>query len=104
MNTQPVPVEAELVAHCGLYCGACKSHLRGSCKGCHENVKATWCAVRTCCRERNIATCADCADFSDPRACRKFNNIVSRFFGLVFRSDRAACIAQIKQLGLAGHA
>jgi hypothetical protein len=29
---------------------------------------------------------------------------MSKVFGLVFRSDRAACIEQIKQLGINGHA
>jgi hypothetical protein len=29
---------------------------------------------------------------------------MSRVFGLVFKSDRAACITQIKQIGLEGHA
>jgi hypothetical protein len=29
---------------------------------------------------------------------------MSRLFGLLFRSDRAACIAQIRRVGLEGHA
>ena len=99
-----IPVDTELVAHCGLYCGACKSYLAGKCKGCHENSGATWCKIRACCTEKRIKTCADCAEFADPRACGKFNNFMSRLFGLIFNSDRAACIAQIKQLGLDGHA
>lgn len=49
-------------------------------------------------------SCAECIDFPDPRACSKFNNIMSKLFGLVFRSDRAACIAQVRQLGIEGHA
>jgi len=32
---------AELVAYCGLYCGACGAYLKGRCPGCHENKKAT---------------------------------------------------------------
>jgi len=95
---------AELVAHCGLYCGACKAYLDEKCKGCHENTKATWCKVRTCCAQKFIKTCAECAEFPDPKACKNFNNFMSRVFALVFKSDRAACITQIKQLGLEGHA
>jgi hypothetical protein len=49
-------------------------------------------------------TCAECAEFADPHTCKKFNNFMSKLFGLVFKSDRAACIAQIKHLGLDGHA
>ncbi|MDO8989999.1 MAG: DUF3795 domain-containing protein [Sideroxyarcus sp.] len=99
-----IKANAELVAYCGLYCGACKSYLGGKCLGCHENASATWCKVRSCCTEKQIKSCAECVEFPDPKACKKFNNIVSRLFGLVFKSDRAACIAQIKRLGLEGHA
>ncbi len=99
-----IEVNPELVAYCGLYCGACKSHLNGKCAGCHENSKATWCTVRSCCMEKRIGSCAECTEFADPNACKKYNNFMSKLFGVVFRSDRAACIAQIKQLDLAGHA
>ena len=99
-----IQANAELVAHCGLYCGACKSSLGGKCKGCHENAKATWCKVRSCCTDKQIKTCAECTEFADPQACTKFNNVMSRLFGFVFNSDRAACIAQIKKIGLDGHA
>lgn len=94
----------ELVARCGLYCGACKAYLSEKCKGCSQNSKATWCKVRTCCTQHQFKSCAECAEFPDPRACLKFNNMISKLFGLVFNSDRAACIAQIKRLGLEGHA
>ena len=99
-----IQVNAELVAYCGLYCGACRSFLGGICVGCHENSRAGWCKVRSCCMEKLLKSCADCAEFPDPRACKKFNNFISKLFGLIFKSDRAACIAQIKQLGLDGHA
>jgi hypothetical protein len=99
-----IKASAELVAYCGLYCGACKSYLSGKCKACHGNSKATWCRVRLCCTQKQLKTCADCVEFPDPRTCKKFNNFISQLFGLVFKSDRAACIAQLKQLGLDGHA
>jgi len=99
-----IQINAEQVACCGLYCGACRSYLKGKCRGCSGNAKATWCKVRSCCLDKQIKTCAECTEFIDPRACKKFNNFMAKLFGLVFRSDRAACIAQIKQLGLDGHA
>jgi len=99
-----IEVNAELVAYCGLYCGACRSHLSDKCNGCHENSKATWCKVRSCCIEKQIKSCAECTEFQEPRACKKYNNFMSRLFGLLFRSNRPACIAQIKQLGIEGHA
>ena len=94
----------ELVAYCGLYCGACRAFLKENCKGCHENAKATWCKVRSCCASKGYASCAECATFTDPRDCKLFNNPMAKLFGLIFRSDRAACIDQIRALGLAGHA
>lgn len=94
----------ELVAYCGLYCGACKRYLKGKCPGCHDNVKASWCGIRKCCIELGYMSCADCADFADPSDCKEFNNFISKIFGLIFRSDRSACISQIKDLGLKGHA
>jgi hypothetical protein len=94
----------ELATYCGLYCGACGAYLKERCPGCHKNEKASWCKVRTCCIENNIATCADCREFSDPNDCRKYNNIISKVVGLAFRSNRAACIRQIKEIGVEEHA
>ena len=33
-----------------------------------------------------------------------YNNFLVRVFGLVFRSNRAACIQQVRELGVQGHA
>ena len=96
--------DPELVASCGLYCGACRSYLAGKCPGCQGNAKASWCKIRLCCRQGQKTTCAQCVEFSDPNLCKKYNNLVSKVFGFLLRSDRAACIAQIKQIGLDGHA
>jgi hypothetical protein len=96
--------DPNLVAYCGLYCGACGSYLKGRCPGCHENVKAKWCKVRSCCIESKCASCADCTEYADPRACKDFNNFMSKLFGLILRSDRAACVEQIRKLGVQGHA
>ncbi len=99
-----IVASADLVAACGLYCGACKRYLEERCPGCRENAKATWCRIRSCCQERHLASCAECGEFPDPRACKKFDNFISKLFALIFRSDRAACVAQIRRLGLEGHA
>jgi hypothetical protein len=100
-DLQPNP---NLVARCGLYCGACKSYLTDRCKGCRENAKATWCKLRKCCAENGFATCASCASYANPKDCKLFNNLISKLFGLIFNSARAACIAQIKRCGIEGHA
>jgi hypothetical protein len=96
--------DPKLVACCGLYCGACRAYLRGKCPGCRENHKAYWCKVRKCCISNQFASCADCKDFQNPSDCRMFNNWISKVFGFIFRSDRAACVRQIHQMGLDGHA
>jgi hypothetical protein len=99
-----IAADAELVAYCGLYCGACGAHLKGRCPGCHENQKASWCKVRSCCAANGYTSCAACKQRDDPLDCKMFNNIIAKLFGLIFRSDRAACIRQIKNLGIQGHA
>jgi len=96
--------DPKLVAYCGLYCGACRAYLSGKCPGCHENHKATWCKIRACCTQNGFSSCADCKQFPAPNDCRKFNNLIAKVFSLVFRSNRAACIQQIRTLGIQGHA
>lgn len=103
-TSENVIADATLVAACGLYCGACRKYLAGKCPGCRRNEKASWCAVRACNQQAGQITCAQCSRYTDPMQCGKFNNVFSKFFALVFRSDRAACIAQIRAQGLDGHA
>lgn len=108
MSASPEPVTAAvdpgLVAYCGLYCAACRSYRKGRCPGCRENVKATWCAVRTCCMDHGYANCAACDNVDDFRACKKLNNFISKIFGFVFRSDRPASIERIREIGADGFA
>ena len=98
METKQVVADKNLIAYCGLYCGACGSYLKGKCPGCKENVKATWCKTRLCCMENNYSSCADCKK-AELMACKKFNNLFSKLIGLVLRSDRPACIRRIKETG-----
>lgn len=96
--------DPKLIAYCGLYCGACKSYLVGKCLGCHDNAKATWCLVRSCCQERQFSSCADCREYPDVNACKKFNNFMSKAFAFLFGSDRPACIALIREKGYPAYA
>jgi hypothetical protein len=95
--------DVNLVAYCGLYCGACRQYLREKCPGCVESMKLGWCKLRACCKERNYRSCAKCADFMDVNECGKFNNIISKIFAFIFRSNRKACINQIREKGIKGH-
>jgi hypothetical protein len=99
-----IVADAKLVAFCGLYCGACRSYLNEKCPGCRKHEKATWCKVRTCCREAGYSSCAECTTFPDVRDCKKFDNFFSKAIGFILRSDRRACIMQIGAKGLNGHA
>jgi hypothetical protein len=99
-----IPDRVELVACCGLYCGACRAYLRKKCDGCLTNERAAWCKIRKCCLENHLSSCAECAEVADPRRCQKFTNLISKLFAFVFRSDRAACIDQIRRLGRLEHA
>ena len=94
-----IAADKSLVAYCGLYCGACKKYLSGSCPGCHENRKASWCKIRSCNMEHGYSSCADCQEFADPMDCRKYNNFISRIFAVIFKSNRAAGIAMIRESG-----
>jgi hypothetical protein len=95
----PIVADPALVAACGLYCGACRKHRAGKCPGCLQSERLGWCKVRGCCVEQGYATCADCVAFYDPRDCARFQNPIARTIGFLLRSDRAACIDRIHEIG-----
>lgn len=97
---EPIEANPNLVAFCGLYCGACKAYRIGKCPGCAKNEKAKWCGIRKCCMANNYKSCAECQKFADVMRCKDFNNFISKIFGFIFRSNRKACIARIKEIGL----
>ena len=99
-----VKKDPNLVAFCGLYCGACKRYLKEKCPGCQGNEKATWCAVRKCCLENNHRSCADCRVYATASECKKFKNLMSKLFAFLFGSDRQACIDAIKERGYENYA
>ena len=101
---QETKADTKLIAKCGLYCGACGRYKKGKCKGCMENEKASWCKVRICCLDKEIDSCADCNEYSNVMACGKYNNFMAKLFGVMFNSDRAACIQKIKQEGYHSYA
>jgi len=41
-----IAADKDLVACCGLYCGACGAYLKGRCPGCRENSKACVLKIR----------------------------------------------------------
>ena len=83
-----------LVAYCGLYCGACKSYLKERCPGCHDNEKARWCKIRPCCMDNQYALCADCKQFSDPNDCKLFNNFMSKVFAFISQEEKSGSVLE----------
>jgi hypothetical protein len=99
-----ITANPDLVARCGLYCGACKAYLTGHCPGCRENTRAGWCPQRKCCGQHEYSTCADCQQYPEARDCPYFKSFIAKVMSLVFNSDRPAALAKIRELGPAGFA
>lgn len=102
-NLQEIVADMNLVAFCGLYCGACHSYLAGKCPGCKENQKAGWCKIRSCCLEGNLRSCADCKTI-ELEDCKKYNSFISKVIGVILNSNRSACIERVKVAGYDGFA
>jgi len=93
--------EIVIVAQCGLVCSECGAFKKGKCKGCYGGRPMfSNCPIKKCCMETRRTTCADCAQFPNLKDCRKLNNLISKFFGLVFRSDRIGNLNAIREVGL----
>ena len=99
-----IVADSGAIAFCGLYCGACKRYLAGKCPGCAGNDKASWCKIRSCGLEAGIKSCADCQQVSDLAECKKLNNLMAKFFALIFRSNRQACLEYIRERGYEAYA
>lgn len=87
------------IAFCGLYCEACGKYTKGKCPGCEKNEKASWCAIRKCCMDNSYRSCAECATFSNPMDCKKYNNPIAKVIGFLFNSDRSKGIEYIRKNG-----
>ena len=72
---------------------------RPNAPGCLANEKAVWCKVRSCNMGKFITSCAECDEFAEVNDCKKFNNFISKIFGVVFNSDRRKGIEYIKSNG-----
>jgi hypothetical protein len=94
-----------LIAYCGIYCGACPSFTSGGCEGCRSKsaksaVRYKQCAVKPCCVENGFFTCADCTIYASTKECKKYNPLLLRIASWVEGSDRSKAIEMIKEKGL----
>lgn len=87
-----------VIAYCGLYCSQCGKFKNGKCPGCQKNEKASWCKIRSCNMQNNYQSCADCKTLGVEN-CKDFNHPIGKIFGIIFNSDRKACIQLIKDEG-----
>ena len=59
-----------LISPCGIYCGACPSWIKGTCKGCQSEDRnqqrtSKWaCKIRSCCvSDKILEYCGNCSEF-----------------------------------------
>ena len=97
-KSQDLVIDKNLIAFCGLYCGTCSKYKKGKCPGCKENIKASWCKIRTCNMDNNFENCTQCT-LTKPEDCKKLNNAIGKIFELVFRTDRLASLRYINDNG-----
>jgi hypothetical protein len=106
MTDKEINKDENLIAHCGLYCGACPSFKSGKCEGCRGTsskcaVLYKQCKVRPCCADNGFFTCADCTIYASTKECKKYNPLLLKIASWVESSDRSKAIEMIKTKGRA---
>ena len=106
MTDKEINKDENLIAHCGLYCGACPSFKSGKCEGCRGTsskcaVLYKQCKVRPCCAGNGFFTCADCTIYASTKECKKYNPLLLKIASWVESSDRSKAIEMIKTKGRA---
>jgi len=104
MIDKEINKDENLIAHCGLYCGACPSFKSGKCDGCRGNsaksaVMYKRCKVKPCCADNGFFTCADCTIYASTKACKKYNALFPKIAAWIESSDRSKAIEMIKIKG-----
>jgi hypothetical protein len=95
------PTQEPIIAYCGLVCSNCGAYLKDRCAGCHSDKPMNRnCSMKACAMERGYTTCAECDEFTDLKQCNKLNNLVSKFFGFIFGTDRIGNLERIREGGL----
>ena len=90
-----------IIAYCGLCCTNCGAYKKGKCKGCHsEKPMNRRCKMKACAIEHEYTTCADCTDFQNLKDCKKLNNLIANFFGLILGTNRIGNLYQIRETGI----
>jgi len=106
MNEKQITKDENLIAYCGLYCGACPSFTSGKCDGCRGDSEKSavvykQCQVKPCCTENGFFTCADCTIYASVKNCKKYNPLLLKIASWIESSDRSKAIEMIKTKGRA---
>ena len=93
--------QTAVVAHCGLVCSECGAFKKQKCTGCYGGKPMfANCPIKKCCLDTHRATCAECTEFEELRDCTKLNNLISKFFSMMFRTSRIDNLKAIRESGL----
>ena len=99
-NDAEIVRDENLVAFCGLYCGACPRYLKGKCEGCRTvDHNPNWCKVKPCNVDNEYNSCADCTRFESVAECKAFNPLLIRLGEYLSKTSRQAGIQMIKEKG-----
>jgi len=91
----------KIIAHCGLICDDCWLYRKNKCGGCVSgSSRNRKCEIRKCNKEHGYTTCADCREFKNLEECKKLNNLISKFFSFIFKTNRIAKLTQIQKTSL----
>jgi len=96
------PPVNEHIAACGLFCSNCRKFKIGRCQGCQIAPGFARCSIRKCCIEKGITICAECEEYLSPKSyleCKKINNLITKVFALIFKSNRPAALALLRDEG-----
>lgn len=95
------PAADEHIAACGIFCSNCSRFKAGKCEGCQVE-PGYECATRDCCIEKVIIGCWKCEEFKAPadyRECGKINTFMSKVWKLLYKVDRPAALAMLRDQG-----
>jgi len=106
MKTEQITTNENLISHCGFYCGACPTYLKGKCEGCRGDspkcaVGVKKCLVKQCCVENEFFNCADCTKFTTTKECKKYNPLSIRIGEWISSTSRGKAVEMIREKGRA---
>lgn len=89
-----------IIANCGLVCSDCGMYSKGKCSGCFGGKPMNSnCKIKRCAQDKAYLSCADCQQFSELKQCGKLNNLIGKFFGFIFGTNKIENLRRIREIG-----